>query len=191
MSVNNSSHFSNDLSLDEIPGFEIREEPATPGTSSEISGLSVDELRRAYTARLSDMEREMREVKEQLQRTIVMSYGKKNPNTGQDNGKLVRVGGQRPQYDGTDAVNYQRVTAYAADILFPHIKFLERGWNEYDETKDSVCDKMMNKTGIYVPRCLEKSWYWENTIAGMVHIKYRNLKCNFHNAVRKAFLSKS
>ena len=105
MSVNNSSHFSNALSLDEIPGFEVREEPATPGTSSEISGLSVDELRRAYTARLSDMEREMREVKEQLQRTIVMSYGKKN--TGQDNGRLVKVGGQRPQYDGTDAVNYQ------------------------------------------------------------------------------------
>jgi hypothetical protein len=67
----------------------------------------VDELRRAYTARLSDMEREMREVKEQLQRTIVMSYGKKNPNIGQDNGRLVRVGGQRPQYDRTDAVNYQ------------------------------------------------------------------------------------
>ena len=75
-------------------------------------------------------------------------------------------------------------------ILFPHIKFLERGWNEYDETKDSVCDKMMIKTGIYVPRCIEKSWYWENTIAGMVHIKYRIVKCNFHNALRKAFLSK-
>ncbi len=106
MSVNNSSHFSHDLSLDEIPGFEIREEPATLGTSSEISGFSVDELRRAYTARLSEMEQEMKEVKEQLERTIVMSYGKKNPNTGQDNGRLVRVGGQRPQYNGTDAVNY-------------------------------------------------------------------------------------
>ena len=43
-----------------------------------------------------------------------------------------------------------------ADILFPHIKFLERGWNEYDETKDSVCYKMMNKTRIYVPSCIEK-----------------------------------
>ena len=150
----------------------------------------MDELRRAYTARLSEMEREMREVKEQLERTIVMSYVKKKHNSGEDNSRGVRVGGQRPQYDGTDAVNYQQVTAYAADILFPHIKFLERGWNGYDETKDSMCDKMMNKTGIYVPRCIEKSWYWENTIAGMVHIKYRNLKCNFHNASRKAFLSK-
>jgi len=42
MSVNNSSRFSHDLSLDEIPGFEVQQEPATPGTSSEISGLSVD-----------------------------------------------------------------------------------------------------------------------------------------------------
>ena len=73
MSVNISSHIYHDLSLDEIPGFEIREEPATPGASSEISGLSVDELRRAYTSRLSEMEREMREVKEQLEWTIVMS----------------------------------------------------------------------------------------------------------------------
>jgi hypothetical protein len=56
MSVNNSSHFSHDLSRDEIPCFEVREQPATPGTSSEISGLSVDELRRAYTTRLSEME---------------------------------------------------------------------------------------------------------------------------------------
>ena len=47
MSVNNISHFSHDLSLDEIQGFEVREEPATPRTLSEISGLSMDELRRA------------------------------------------------------------------------------------------------------------------------------------------------
>ncbi len=107
MPVNNSSRFSHDLSLDEIPGFKVREEPATPGTSSEISGLSMDELRRAYVARLSEMEQEMREVKEQLERTIVMSYSKKNQNSGQDNGRVVRVGGQHPQYDGTDAVNYQ------------------------------------------------------------------------------------
>ena len=132
----------------------------------------------------------MREVKEQLERTIVMSYDKKNHNSGQGNGRVERDGGQRPQYDGTDAVNYQREMAYAADILFPHIKILERGWNEYDETKDSMFDKMMNKTGIYVPRCIKKCWYWEKTIAGMVHIKYRNVKCNFHNALRKAFLSK-
>jgi hypothetical protein len=53
---------------------------------------------------------------------------------------------------------------------FPHIKFLERGCNEYTETKDSVCDKMMDNTGINVPHCIEKSWCWENTIAGIVHI---------------------
>jgi hypothetical protein len=49
----------------------------------------------------------MRGVKEQPERTIVMSYIKNKHNSGQDNGRGVRVGGQRPQYDGTDAVNYQ------------------------------------------------------------------------------------
>ena len=38
MLVNNISRFSHDLSLDEIPGIEVQEEPATPGTSSEING---------------------------------------------------------------------------------------------------------------------------------------------------------
>jgi len=56
MSVNNISRFSYDLALDEIPGFDTSEAPTTPETSSEISGLSVDELRSAYTARLSEME---------------------------------------------------------------------------------------------------------------------------------------
>ncbi len=56
MSVNNISCFSHDLSLDEIPGFTVQEEPATPGTSNEISGLSMDGLKRAYVARLSEME---------------------------------------------------------------------------------------------------------------------------------------
>jgi hypothetical protein len=69
--------FPHNLSLDEIPCFNIREQPTTPGTSSEISRLSIDELRRTYTARLSDMERDMKEVKEQLQRSIMMSYAKK------------------------------------------------------------------------------------------------------------------
>jgi len=49
----------------------------------------------------------MRVVKEQLDRSIVMSYGKKKHKSGPENGRGIRVGGQRPQYDDTDAVNYQ------------------------------------------------------------------------------------
>ena len=54
MLVNNISCFFHDLSLDEIPGFEVQEEPATLGTSNEISGLSMDELRSASMARWSE-----------------------------------------------------------------------------------------------------------------------------------------
>ena len=99
--------FSHDLALDEVPGFDIREAPTTSGTSSEISGLSVDELRRAYTARLSEMERVTREVKDQLERSIALSFGTKKHKSGPENGRGIRVGGQHLQYDGTDAVNYQ------------------------------------------------------------------------------------
>ena len=54
----------------------------TPGTSSEISGLSMDKLRRAYIARWSEMERDMKEDKKQLERSIVMSYGTKKHKLG-------------------------------------------------------------------------------------------------------------
>ena len=54
--VHNSYRLSNDLAFDEIPGFDEQEPPTNPGTSSEISGLRVDKHRRAYTARLSEIE---------------------------------------------------------------------------------------------------------------------------------------
>ena len=54
--VNNSNRLSTDLAFDEIPGFNEQEPPTTPGTLSEISGLRVDKHRRAYTARLSEIE---------------------------------------------------------------------------------------------------------------------------------------
>lgn len=56
------------------------------------------------------------------------------------------------------------------DVIFINMKFLEREWNEYNDTKDSVREKMMSKTGIYVSCCVERSWYLKITIAGMVHI---------------------
>jgi hypothetical protein len=83
-----------------------------PGTSSEIIRLCVDELRRAYIARWNEMERGMKEVKEQLERSITMSYDMNKHKSGPENGRGFRVGGQHPQYNGTDAVNYQQVTAY-------------------------------------------------------------------------------
>ena len=95
----------------------------------------------------------MKEVKEQLQRSIMMSCGNKTK-------RAIKVGGQRPKYDGMNAVNYNRVTSYVGNVLFPHIQFLERGWNEYDDRQDNVCEKIMMITGIHVPRCVEKSWYW-------------------------------
>ncbi len=49
----------------------------------------------------------MREVKEQLERSIVMSYVKKKHKSEPENGRGIRVGGQHPQYDGTDAINNQ------------------------------------------------------------------------------------
>ena len=104
--------------------------------------------------------------------------------------RAIKVGVQRPQYDEMDTVNYNRVMSYVGNVLFPHIKFLMRGWNEYGDRKDSLCEKIMMRTGIHVPGCVEKSWYWENTIEGMVHIKYPDMKCNYHNAVQKEFWSK-
>jgi hypothetical protein len=50
---------------------------------------------------------------------LVMSYGKKKHKSGPQNGRGIRAGEQCAQYNGTDAVTYQWVMAYAGDILSP------------------------------------------------------------------------
>ena len=62
----------------------------------------MEDVRRVYSSRIREMERDMKEVKEQLQRSIMMSCGNKTE-------RAVKVGGQHRQYDGMDAVNYNRV----------------------------------------------------------------------------------
>jgi len=116
----------------------------TPGTVSDISGFSVEDVRRAYSSRIREMERDMKEVKDQLQSSIMMSCDNKTE-------RAIKVGGQHPQYDGMDAVSYNRVMSYVSNVLSHHIKFQERGWNEYDNRKDSVCDKIMMRTRVRVP----------------------------------------
>jgi hypothetical protein len=41
----------------------------TPGTVSDISGLSVEDVRRVHSSRIQEMERDTKEVKEQLKRS--------------------------------------------------------------------------------------------------------------------------
>ncbi len=80
------------------------------------------------------MERDIKEVKEQLQKSIMMSFGDKME-------RSIKVVRQHLQYDEMDAVNYNKVTRYVGNAHFHRIKFLERGWNEYDNRKGSLCDK--------------------------------------------------
>jgi hypothetical protein len=63
----------------------------------------------------------------QLKRSILISYSKKKHKSGHENRRGIILGGQHPRYDGTDAVNYHRVTTYEGD---------ERRWNECDKTKE-------------------------------------------------------
>ena len=69
----------------------------------------------------------------------------------------LELGGHHSQYEDADAVNYHHAPSFRADVLFPHIKFLEGEKNEYDCTKDSVCDKIIKRTGIHVPWCIDMS----------------------------------
>lgn len=138
------------ISLLTILGFNVQDPQMTRGISTKISGLIMDELWRAYTSRWSEMEWDTNEVKEQPERSIVMSKSKKKHKWGHENGRRISIGEQSPQYDGNDALDYHRVTYYAGDVILPHITFIGREWNKYNETKDGMCNKMMNKTSIYV-----------------------------------------
>ena len=76
------------------------------GTVSTITGSSVEGIRRAFPASLSEIKKEMKEVKEHLERNIMMTYGSKNSKHRSDSERRFQVGGHHPQYDGADAVNY-------------------------------------------------------------------------------------
>lgn len=51
------------------------------GTVSEITGSSVEEIRKAYMARLSEMDKEMKEVREHLEKNFMIFYGSKKIRT--------------------------------------------------------------------------------------------------------------
>ena len=49
----------------------------TSGTVSNISGLNIEDVRRAYSSRIHEMERDMKEDKEHQYRSTMMSSGYK------------------------------------------------------------------------------------------------------------------
>ena len=76
-------------------------------------------LEGAYNTRLTKMERDTKEVKEKLEKSIMMSDGKKEDKPGGNTGRRIRVWGHHHQYNGTDAVNYNMVT-YTGIVFPPH-----------------------------------------------------------------------
>ena len=66
---------------------------------------------------------------------------------------MMPTNGKIDQRIGIDAVKCHSVTSYT----FLH---LEQGWNEHDDTKKMVCDKIITRAGMQVPWCVDKSFWW-------------------------------
>jgi len=95
--------------------------------------------------------------------------------------KYSRINGQRPTYKGTDAMNYIEVNVFSTE-MFGYVKFLEYGWNNFDKTDGTLCQKIMSKITLLYG--VKDEFYYEEVIAPMIPIKYRNIKPNFQNTMR-------
>ena len=91
--------------------------------------------------------------------------------------KYSRINGQRPTYEGTDAMNYIMLNAFSTEMFC---------YSNFDKTEGNLCQKVMSK--ITLPYGVKDEFYYEEIIAPMIHIKYHNIKSNFQNTVRDVVL---
>lgn len=62
------------------------------GTSSEISRLSLYVLKRAHPAKLIEIEQDIKDVKEQLEMSVMMSYNKNKNKSRHEMGGEAELG---------------------------------------------------------------------------------------------------
>ena len=78
-------------------------------------------------------------------------------------------------------MNYIEVNVFSTE-MFGYVKFLEYGWNNFDKTDGTLCQKIMSKITLLYG--VKDEFYYEEVIAPMIPIKYRNIKPNFQNTMR-------
>ena len=138
----------------------------TPGAgSATISSVTNDDSDLTLT-------RKIRELEEQ-----VAKFTKRKTSN-------VRVSGKRPTLNGQDRANHISVVPQVHK-LFHEIKWLPDGWEFYSVDDNSVCQKLMRV--VSVPHGLTSEHYYQDTIVPFAVMKWRTLKNNFGNCVKKYY----
>ena len=89
-----------------------------------------------------------------------------------------------------EETNYaDSVTQFCKVFLFPRYKFLKKGWNEYNKSRNSLSSLV--KRHVPTPEGTNYESIWERVAAPTIRLKYINIKCSLNKEIQDAFKSKS
>jgi hypothetical protein len=91
--------------------------------------------------------------------------------------------------DGEERNYADSVTQFCKGFLFPRYKFLKKGWNEYDNSRNSLSSLV--KRHVPTPEGTNYESIWERVAAPTIRLKYINIKCSLNKEIQDAFKSKS
>lgn len=84
---------------------------------------------------------------------------------------------------GEDRPAQEVVSTIVKEVLFPNMKDMPAGWEEYDEDPDTICGMIMGR--IIVPDGKSKEEYWLETVREAVNYKFGQLKRQASNKLKK------
>ena len=84
---------------------------------------------------------------------------------------------------GVDRPAQEVVSTVVKEVLFPNMKDMPAGWEEYDEDPDTICGLLMSM--IEPPDGKSKEDYWLETVREAVNYKFGQLKRQASNKLKK------
>ena len=107
---------------------------------------------------------------------------RKGRNKGQSNLKNM-------VWTGTDKANERALGEFVRTHMWPHYKYLPKGWDVFNDTKGSLCERVRGK--VVVPEGLEWEYYWSEVVVGILNKKWIEMRGSDRTVLHSQFKSES
>lgn len=159
----------------------------TPGGQmSELSGGTTQELLRDKDREIAELKKKILKQTQELENTSEQINVLLKTSTKTRNGKKKTLHTSKPT-DGLNLQNYPKITNFAAKMFRDH-KILWSDWYVWNDDPNTMGPLLMEKD-IGIPDAIQKKVYFETICVDYISTKYKNMKSNFNNAVKKAVKS--
>ena len=73
--------------------------------------------------------------------------------------------------------------------MWPHYKYLPKGWDVFNDTKGLLCERVRGK--VVVPEGLEWEYYWSEVVVGILNKKWIEMRGSDRTVLHSQFKSES